>query len=174
MLIKSIRIILILWLATGCNSKPKSREEQLTENFKAHLKKADSTAELISFRILRTDTITEKLSAIRDDSSLSQELARIEIQLDFAQKDNRADSVEFLQYEIRYMRQEIDSLERAMKKADVKKKYGVIISCAFELKKNNQYKTDSMFYFINTDGQIVNSDMIDRFIQGGPRREYQY
>lgn len=174
MTIKSICIILILWLVTGCSSKSKTRQEQLTDNFKSHLKRADPTSELISFNILRTDTITVKLSNIRDDSSLSQELARIERQLDYAQKDNNTDSIEFLQYEIRYMQQEIDSIEKTIKKADVKKKYGIIITCRFELKKNNRYKTDSMFYFINSNGKIVNSDMIDRFIQGGPRREYQY
>ena len=149
-------------------------QEQLTDNFKQHLKKSDSASELISFKILRTDTITEKLRQIRDDTSDYQILARVERQLDHARKSNRIDSIDFLLYEVRYIQQEIDSLEKAIASADVKKKYGIIVTCLFELKKNNQFKTDSMFYFINTYGQIVNSDMIDRFIQGGPRREFQY
>lgn len=149
-------------------------QEQLTENFRQHLKRSDSASELISFKILRTDTITEKLRRIRDDTSEYQILARVDRQLDHAQKSNRKDSIDFLLYEERYIQQEIDSLENAIAVADVKKKYGIIVTCLFELKKNNQFKTDSMFYFINTYGQIVNSDMIDRFIQGGPRREFQY
>jgi hypothetical protein len=174
MKIKSIHIILVTCLATGCRSRPMTMQEQLTDNFKLHLKRSDSTSELISFKILRTDTITEKLRRIRDDSSDYQIMARIEKQLDHARKSNRADSVDFLLYEIRYIKEEIDSLEKAIATADVKKKYGIIVTCLFELKKDNRLKTDSMFYFINTYGQIVNSDMIDRFIQGGPRREFQY
>ena len=96
-------------------------QEQLTDNFKLHLKRSDSASELISFKILRTDTITEKLRRIRDDSSDKQILVRIEKQLDHAQKSNRTDSVDFLLYEIRYIEQEIDSLEKAIQSADVKK-----------------------------------------------------
>ena len=157
---------LLAILIISCQTKQKSLEAQLTDNFLAHLKKADSLLKLDSFKIVRIDSITEKVGQIIYDSIYSHEKATLEMQINSARKHNNTDSIEFVQYEIDYMKKEIDSITSAINNADTVKKYGIIAACAYTLTKNTKSKSNFIYYFINPKEGIMNSDMIDDFIKG--------
>ena len=140
------------------------------DNFIGRVRKVDSLLRLDSFKIVRVDTITEKIGRAVEDSIYSKELERIETELNNAMISKNKDSIEFLKYEIDYMRKEVDSLTALIKNADTTKKYGVIVTSLYELRKNDKSQKDTAYFFIDIKGNILNSSMIDAFIQRGYER----
>jgi hypothetical protein len=165
-----LHLILISILVTSCQSKSKPLQEQIIENFRGRLKNIDSSLVLDSFRIFRTDTITERAFLIHDDSMYARELARTVRQLNYSLKGDNSDSIKFLKSEIELMKKEIDSFEKPIKNADSIKKYGVALSFSYQLKNNNKSEKDSAFYSIDNQGNILNSDFIDTLIKRASER----
>lgn len=121
---------------------------------------------MISSKSQKIDSIIERVGQIIFDTIYSQEKTLLETQLNSARKNNDTDSTDFLQYEIGYKQKEIDSLTSAINGTDTVIKYGVIATCSYTLTKNNKTKTTNpIYYIINNQAGIMNSDMIDKFIR---------
>ncbi|HEV3222768.1 MAG TPA: hypothetical protein VGZ90_07815 [Puia sp.] len=162
------RFFIIAALAQGflmyCNSKPVPIPNQLENILLSHLKKTDSTIILDSFRVLRMDKMVEKLGRIIDDTIYKRELYRVQDQLANAIKFQKHDSIEFYQGEVNYMLPQIDSLTKSIAQADTTKKFGLLVSCWFQISKNNMKNSGLIFYFLDQQMTIRNSDMIDSTI----------
>ena len=151
-------------LLMGCNSKPASLSIQLEENLLDHLKRNDSTIILDSFRVIRSDKFVERLGRIFDDTIYKRELYRVQAQLTNAIKYQKQDSIEFYQGEVNYMQPQIDSLTKSIAQADTTKKIGLLVSCWFQISKNNMRNSGAIYYFLDQQMIIRNSDMIDSTI----------
>ena len=147
-----------------CTSKPASLSSQLETSLLSHIKKIDSTVILDSFSVLRTDKMVEKLGRIIDDTIYKRELSRVQSQLANAVKYQKHDSIEFYQGEVNYMLPQIDSLTKSISQADTTKKFGLLISCWFQISKNNMNRSGLLYYFLDQQMTIRNSDMIDSTI----------
>jgi hypothetical protein len=147
-----------------CKSKPAPLPIQLENNLLSHLKKIDSTVTLDSFRVLRSDMMVEKLGRIFDDTIYKRELYRVQDQLANAIKYQKHDSIEFYQGEVNYMLPQIDSLTKSIAQADTTKKFGLLVSCWFQISKNNMINSGALYYFLDQQMTIRNSDMIDSTI----------
>jgi hypothetical protein len=161
---KGIILAVIISLFIGCNSSP-DLTSQLKTNFASHLSKVDSAVILDSFRLIRVDTIVEKLGKIIDDTIYKREYSRVQEQFDSASKHQNKDSIAFLQYELNYMSGQIDSLTHTIKTADTIHKFGFLISCFYQIRKNDKNKADTIYYFFDKQSNILNPDMIDSFIR---------
>jgi hypothetical protein len=155
--------ILATLLLVSCNNTP-SLSDQLRTNFSYHVKKIDSAIVVDTFKIIKIDSITERKEQIMYDSMYSRERAGLENQLASASKDKNTDSIEFVHYEINFMNEEMDSMTTVINNADTINKKGVLIFCSYTLTKNNKSRSGPVFYFINNSGNIMNSDMIEDFI----------
>ncbi len=151
-------------LLYNCTSKPAPLADQLENNLRSHLKKIDSTVVLDTFRVLRMDKMVEKLGRIFDDTIYKRELYRVQDQLANAIKYQKHDSIEFYQGEVNYMLPQIDSLTRSIAQADTTKKFGLLVSCWFQISKNNMRNSGALYYFLDQQMTIRNSDMIDSTI----------
>jgi hypothetical protein len=147
-----------------CQSKPAPLPSQLESNLLSHLKKIDTAIVLDTFRVLRSDKLVEKLGRIIDDTIYKRELCRVENQLANAIKYQKQDSIEFYQGEVNYMLPQIDSLTKSIAQADTTKKFGLLVSCWFQISKNNMKNSGLVFYFLDQEMTIRNSDMIDSTI----------
>ena len=161
---------IIVTLVGSCNNKPKSLEDKLIQNFKSHLNKTDTLLVLDSFKIQWRVTITAMEGAKLEDSIYSLEFARIKRDLNHAQKSQNADSIKFLEYEIGVMKPEIDSLTSAIKGKDSIRKFGLLVGFSCELKLKNKTEKDTMAYFIDNNGNILNFDFIDVLIDKAYKR----
>jgi hypothetical protein len=155
---------------TACQTKAKSFRDQLMENFSVHVKQIDSLLLLDSFEITRMDSVSEKVGRTVEDSVYSRELAGLQSQLKDARRGNNKDSIDFLEYEINYMKKEIDSLAALIQKADTTNKFGVIVASSYVLKKDGRSEKDTAYFFMGKKGNILNSDMIDEFIKRSYKR----
>jgi hypothetical protein len=147
-----------------------SLPEQLKTNFSEHVKKIDSALALDSFRVMRIDTLVEKIGRIIDDSIYKRELYRVQLQLANAIKRQRKDSIAIYQDEVNYMLPQIDSVTNSISKGDTTKKFGVLAVCLYQLRKNNTSAKGFAFYFLNTKMSIMNADMIDSTIYSTYRK----
>lgn len=164
---KRLLIITVLGqvlLFYNCQSKPAPLPIQLKNNLLYHLKKIDTTIVLDTFRVLRTDKLVEKLGRIIDDTIYNRELYRVQVQLANAIRYQKHDSIEFYQGEVNYMLPQIDSLTKSIAQADTTKKFGLLVSCWFQISKNNTKNSGLVFYFLDQEMTIRNSDMIDSTI----------
>ncbi len=158
-----IAFVHILFLY-NCQSKPAPVPDQLKSNLLSHLKKIDTAFVLDSFRVLRSDKLVERLGRIIDDTIYKRELYRVQNQLANAIKYQKHDSIEFYQGEVNYMLPQIDSLTKSIAQADTTKKFGLLVSCWFQISKNNMKNSGLVFYFLDQEMTIRNSDMIDSTI----------
>jgi hypothetical protein len=63
------------------------------------------------------------------------------------------------------MKKEMDSLTGLIKSADPKNKFGFIVTLLYKLRKNDKTQKDTVYFFMDSVGNIVNSKMIDIVIQ---------
>jgi hypothetical protein len=140
--------------------------EQLKLNFSTHLKMVDSSLILDSFKIIRIDTMDQRLGRITDTMDYKRELHRVQGELANAIVEQKKDSIIFYKDEINYILPQLDSLTNSISRADTTKKFGIIVSCLFQIRKNNEYQKKAVNYFLDNKMNIRNSDMIDTVIQG--------
>jgi len=153
-----------LILIISCKHQ-KNLSEQLNVSFANHLEKIDSLATLDSIHILWNTTITEQVGRIIDDSVYVREYMRIQAQLLSAQQKNDKDSIEFLQYEINFMKKEIDSVTNSIAHGDTTRKYGYLIGCAYYITKNKKNKIDSTIVFIDSTSTMRYTEFLDSAIR---------
>jgi hypothetical protein len=161
---KLLAAILALLLNISCKHQ-KNLSEQLDDSFINHLRKIDSLAILDSVQILWNTSVTQKLGAIIDDSVYVREFMRVQMQLRSAQQKNDKDSIEFYQYEINYMKREIDSVTKSISLADTTHKYGYLIGCAYYITKNKETKIDSTIIFIDSTSALRYTEFMDSAIR---------
>src|SRR5580693_6345931 len=141
--------VIVLVLIVSCKHR-KNLQEQLNESFSNHLEKIDSSSTLDSVHILWNLTITDKVGRIINDSIYVREFTRVKGQLLSAERKRDVDSIEFLEYELNYMKKEIDSVTREIAGGDTSRRFGYLINCAYYITKNNKKKIDSAMVFIDT------------------------
>ncbi|MFI5154223.1 MAG: hypothetical protein ACHQET_12865 [Chitinophagales bacterium] len=161
---KLLATMLVLLLNISCKHQ-KNLSEQLTESFVKHLGKIDSLAKLDSVHILWNTSATQKLGAIIDDSAFTREFMRVQLQLRSAQQKNEKDSIEFYQYELSYMKGEIDSVNKSISLADTSHKYGYLIGCAYYITKNKKTIIDSTLIFIDSTSTLRYTEFMDSAIK---------
>jgi len=149
--------VFVTLLLAYCSSKP-SFNEQVRQDFSNRVLKIDSSIRVVSFQLIRTDSLTEKIGQIVYDSIYAREEARLETEL--IAKRNLASDTSYVQEEIDYMKKELDSIENLIAKADTVKKYGILALYAYTVSKNEKSKTSGVYYFISNNGNVLNPDMI--------------
>jgi hypothetical protein len=159
-MIKSSVSLFSLLLFLSC-AHHTSFQEQLNENFANHLKRIDSTAGLDSVHVLWKVSATEKLGRIIDDSIYMRDYVKIQGQLQRAVKKNEKDSIEFLRYELNYIKGVMDSLSGSISKADTTLKFGYMMSCAYHITRNHQSVTDSTIIFIDSKSIMRFTEYMD-------------
>src|SRR5450755_1404405 len=143
-----MRIVLTAWalsclLIVSCKTKIAPFSDQLKANFLSHLTKADSLLVLDSFRVLRVDTVNQRLFKIIDDTLYKKSLAGVQDQMANAKKNHNTDSMAFYQSELDYMIPTRDSLTKAISRSDTTKKYGILATCKVQVSKRNKIATDN-------------------------------
>jgi len=113
---------------------------------------------LDSFNVVWVDTLTEKFGRIIDDTIYSREHDKIRSLFENA---TNKDSLDFYKYELDYMAKEIDSITRSIPAADTKKKYGLAVKVFFSLLKNGRSAGSYAYYFLDKQGNVLDSDLID-------------
>jgi hypothetical protein len=159
-----IAVAAILFFLSCTSSHSNTIPEQLQSNFSAHAAKIDSSLILDSFRLVRVDTLVEKLGRIIDDTIYKREFYRIQSQLQNAVKEQKKDSIAIYQDEINYMLPQIDSITKSIPKGDTTKIFGILASCNFWLKKNDKKNNGVVYYFLDRKMNILNADRIDSTI----------
>ena len=153
-------ISLAVLLSWGCHH-PRSLPESLAAIFADHLRQIDTAVTLDSLQVRFNVPVTEKLGRIIDDSIYVREYSRIRGQLGTALNKGNKDSIEFYQYEIHYMEQEIDSIARGIGSSDTSHRYGSLVSCSYYLSGNRKSQMDSTFIFIDSTNTIRFTDFLD-------------
>ena len=157
--------IFILTAIASCKSTPPPvLSSQLKKDLSSRLLKIDSSALIDSFKVMQVDTIVPRLGKIIDDTIYTRQLNSVREQLAHAKTRPRKDSIAYFQGEVDYMTGQIDSLTASIKTADTIHKYGIMAGCYYRIRKNTQQAHDSIYYFIQKSGDIVNSEMLDSFI----------
>ncbi|HEX4851735.1 MAG TPA: hypothetical protein VFV08_13045 [Puia sp.] len=136
-------------------------QDQLHQAFIHRLSRIDSAATLDSIHIVWNIPATQKLGTIIDDTFYLREYGRIKSQLAGAQKKNDKDSIEFYQYEIRYMEKEIDSISKSIETADTTHRFGRMIGCSYFVTANNKSRTDTTFIFVDSTMTIRFTEFLD-------------
>lgn len=108
----------------------------------------------------------QRLGRITDTMDYKRELHRVQGELANAIVEQKKDSIIFYKDEINYILPQLDSLTNSISRADTTKKFGIIVSCLFQIRKNNEYQKKAVNYFLDNKMNIRNSDMIDTVIQG--------
>jgi hypothetical protein len=158
-------------LVLSCQTKPVSLSDQLKTNLLTHLEKIDSTVVLDSFKIVRIDTIDQRVERIIDDSIYSREFARVQRQyVNALIKGERPDSIEFYKGEVDYMVTQVDSLKKEILKADTIKKLGLAVVCRTQLRKNNGSQEVMLYYFLDFGMRIWDSELVDSSLAAAARR----
>ncbi len=160
----TLLLLFMCIIYTYCGNKPVSIPDQLKANFSKHVIKIDPSIVIDSFQVLRMDTMVEKLGRIIDDTIYKRELYHVENQLVNAKKEQLSDSIEFYNDEIKYMLIQIDSITKSIRSGDTKKAFGLIATCRYQIRKNNNRSKDLVFYFFDNRMNLVNADMIDSAI----------
>jgi hypothetical protein len=155
-----IRIPVLLLLLCGCHH-PRTLPESLAAVFSDHLRQIDSAAALDSLHVRWNLPVTQKMGRIFDDSIYVREYSRVKAQLAGAFSMGDKDSIEFYEYEIRYMEQEIDSIGHSIGLSDSSHRYGTVVGCSFYLSRNQKKKMDSTIVFIDTTSTIRFVEFID-------------
>jgi hypothetical protein len=161
---KKMQFGLLLVIFFSCTHSPVSLPEQLKANFSAHLKKADSTLILDSFKVIRLLTINDKLGTIIRDTFYYREFYRVQNQLANAVHEKKEDSARFYQEEVSYMKPQIDSLTSSISGQDSVNKQGIIAICQYRIRKNTSSPQAFVFYAMDTKMNVMNSDDIDSSI----------
>jgi hypothetical protein len=156
--------ILAYLLISSCNTKTASLPDQLKVNFLLRVSKIDSTVHLDSFRIVRADSIDQRLERIIDDTIYVREFTYVQAQLANAIKDKKVDSVGFYQGEVDYMTPQVDSLTNVISKADTTRKLGIVAICSFQLSKNGATQQGMAYYFLDKSYKVWDSELIDTSI----------
>jgi hypothetical protein len=157
--------IFSLIVIVGCNITPPSDlSGQLKSDLSSRLLRIDSSARIDSFKVTSIDTIVPRLGKIIDDTIYIRQLTSVREQLAHAKTRLRKDSIAYFQGEVDYMTGQIDTLTASIKTADTTNKWGIMAGCYYGIRKNNKRTHDSIYYFIQNSGDIVNSDMLDSFI----------
>jgi hypothetical protein len=156
-------IFVIINIFSYCTHRT-TLSEQIKLNLSTHIKKIDTALVLDSFKIYRIDTMVERLGRIIDDTIYKRELYRVQLQLANAVKEQKQDSIAIYQEEVNYMSPQIDSITKSISKGDTTKKYGIVVECSFNLKKNNASDKGIAYYFLDNNMNIINPDIIDSFI----------
>jgi hypothetical protein len=152
--------ITMITLIVSCKGR-KNLQEQLNESFANHLEKIDSSSTLDSVHILWNVTITDKVGRIINDSMYVREFTRVKGQLVSAEQKKDKDSIEFLNYELNYMKKEIDSVTSEIASGDTTRKYGYLINCAYYISKNKKTKIDSTMIFIDSSFTMRYTEYMD-------------
>ena len=151
-------------MISSCNTKTASLPDQLKVNFLLRVNKIDSTVHLDSFRILRADTIDQRLERIIDDTIYTREFTYVQAQLANAIKAKKADSVGFYKEEVDYMTLQVESLTNVISKADTTKKLGIVTACSFQLSKKGATQQGMVYYFLDKNYKVWDSELIDTAI----------
>ena len=151
-------------LISSCTTKTASLPDQLKVNFLLRVNKIDSTVHLDSFRVVRADTIDQRMVRIFDDTIYLREFTYVQAQLANAIKARKIDSIGFYQGEVDYMTPQVDSLTNVISKADTTKKLGIVASCSFQLSKNAVTRQGMVYYFLDKSYKIWDSEFIDTAI----------
>jgi hypothetical protein len=138
-----------LILSFSCTHK-KTLPEQLAAAFSNRLTGLDPKATLDSVHILWSTPINERLGRIVDDSVYVREYNRITWQLAAARQNHLRDSAAFYRYEIHVMEREIDSISKVIPLGDTTHSAGVLIGCAYFLRKNGVVVADSTLLYLDT------------------------
>ena len=157
-------LALLYFLCVSCTSKPANLSDQLKMHFQTRIQKIDSTLVLDSFSILRIDTANQRLFSALDDTLYKVVLARVRGQMANATKNQNIDSMAIYQYELDYMIPTSDSLTKEISKSDTTKKYGIVVACQIQLRKDSIKKTDRIYYFLDREMTIRNGERIDSAI----------
>jgi hypothetical protein len=169
---KKISVIgLSYLLLLSCQTKQAPLSDQLRAYLQSHLTKIDSTVVLDSFRIIAMDSIDQRMERIIDDTLYLREFYRVQGQfIDANIKQQRKDSIEFYQDELKYMMTQVDSLTRVISKADTTKKLGLLAICRAQLSKQDRKQELTLYFFLDWGGQVWNPEMIDTAILGTSKR----
>jgi hypothetical protein len=159
-------------LISSCNTKTASLPDQLKVNFLLRVNKIDSTVHLDSFRIVRADSVDQRLERIIDDSIYVREFTYVQRQLVNAIKENKADSIGFYKGEVDYMTPQVDSLTKVISKADTTNKLGLVAICSFQLSKNGATQQGMAYYFLDKNYKVWDSELIDTSIAAVARKFY--
>ncbi len=157
-------VLLIHVFITSCSTKTASLPDQLKVNFLLRVSKIDSTVHLDSFRIVRADSIDQRLERIIDDSIYVREFTYVQEQLSNAIKAKKTDSIGFYKGEVDYMSPQVDSLTNVISKADTTKKLGIVATCSFQLSKNGATQQGMAYYFLDKNYKVWDSELIDTTI----------
>lgn len=149
-----------LLLCCGCHH-PRTLPESLTNIFSDRLRLIDSAAALDSLHVQWRIPVTEKLGRTFDDSIYVREYTRVEAQLAAAFALGNKDSIEFYEYEIHYMEQEIDSIGRSIGQGDTTHRFGSLVGCTYYISGKMKKLMDSTVVFIDTTGTIRYTGFID-------------
>jgi hypothetical protein len=162
---KIVTIVTLMYvLFSSCTIKPGSLSDQLKISFLLHLEKIDSAAHLDSFRIIRMDTIDQRLERTFDDTIYIREFTSVKTQLTNAIRDKKTDSIGFYQGEVDYMTPQVDSLTKVISKADTTSKLGLIAICSFQISKNRGSQQGTTYYFLDRNYKVWDSELIDSTI----------
>jgi hypothetical protein len=157
-------------LLMSCKSKLYNLSDQLQTNFLSHLQKIDSTVVLDSFKVLRIDSIDQRLERTIDDTIYMREFSSVQSQLINAIIEKKEDSIGFYQDEVDYMVRQVDSLNKEISKADTTKKLGIVATCMIKLSRHNGSQRGVSYYFLDKNLKIWNSEMIDSSIANLTKR----
>ena len=162
--------ILTYSVISSCNTKTASLPDQLKVNFLLRVNKIDSTVHLDSFRIVRADTVDQRLERIIDDSIYIREFTYVQAQLANALKEKKVDSIGFYKGEVDYMTPQVESLTNVISKADTTKKLGIVAVCSFQLSKKGASQRGMAYYFMDRSYKVWDSELIDTAIATVARR----
>lgn len=161
------RIVLAICMYTffsSCQTKTASLPDQLKVNFLLRVNKIDSTVHLDSFRIVRADTVDQRLERIIDDSIYIREFTYVQAQLANALKEKKVDSIGFYKGEVDYMTPQVESLTNVISKADTTRKLGIVAVCSFQLSKKGSSQQGMAYYFMDRSYKVWDSELIDTAI----------
>jgi hypothetical protein len=157
-------------LISSCSTKTANLPDQLKVNFLLRVNRIDSTVHLDSFRIVRADSIDQRLERIIDDTIYVREFTYVQAQLSNAIKTKKTDSIGFYKGEVDYMTPQVDSLTNVISKADTTKKFGIVASCSFQLSKKGATQQGMAYYFLDKSYKVWDSELIDTAIATVTRR----
>ena len=160
---KTTLFIVILATIIGCKTRP-DLSSQLKANLSSRLLKFDSSVVIDSFKVIEVDTLNQRFGVVIEDTIYLRQFHSIQQQLAHALTRSYKDSIEYFQGEINYMSGQIDSLTKSIKTSDTTHKYGIFAKCYYQISKNGKNKQDSIYYFIDRAGNILNSEMLDTLL----------
>ncbi len=153
-------IAVLALLMCGCHH-PHTLPQSLATIFSDHLRGIDSAATLDSVQVHWKVAIDQKHGRIFDDSIYVREYTRVKAQLAEALPIGNKDSIEFYEYEIHYMEQEIDSIGRSIPLGDTTHSFGTLVGTSFYIRKNNKFGIDSTLVFIDTASTVRFTEFLD-------------